>query len=151
MPLSINFLTLSLFSTLFVFHGFILVSFLFDLKLFPLLLLLLLLIIIIIIIIVIIISIGFFYSGVSSWSFTGVWVTASLRKSPGIFSVFWPFSIMLSFRWSPLGRQLPSPLVPFSSWKFFSPVVTGSFSLKSEWQQVSSCLQGTSKYSSCSY
>ena len=25
---------------------------------------------------------------------TGVWVTASLLKSPGLFSVFWPFSIM---------------------------------------------------------
>ena len=31
-----------------------------------------------------------------SWcSFTGVWVTASLLKSPGLFSVFWLFSIML--------------------------------------------------------
>ena len=44
--------------------------------------------------------------------FTGVWVTASLIKSPGLFSVFWPFSIMLSFGWSPPSRQLPSPPVP---------------------------------------
>ena len=28
--------------------------------------------------------------------------------SPGLFSVFWPFSIMLLFGWFPLGRQLPN-------------------------------------------
>ena len=55
----------------------------------------------------------------SRWIFTGVWVTASLLKSPGLFSVFWLFSIMLSFGWSPLVRQLPSPPVPFSN-----PLVT---------------------------
>ena len=53
-----------------------------------------------------------FYISVSRWFFIGVWVTASLLKSPGLFLVFWPFSIMLSFGWSPLVRQLPSPLVP---------------------------------------
>ena len=45
---------------------------------------------------------------------TGDWVTASLLKSPGLFSVFWPFSIMLLFGWSSLGRQLlnlPGPLI----------------------------------------
>ena len=36
----------------------------------------------------------FFYISVSSWSFTGVWVTASLLKSPELISVFWSFSIM---------------------------------------------------------
>ena len=35
-----------------------------------------------------------FHISVSWWFFTGVWVTASLLKSPGLFSVFWPFSIM---------------------------------------------------------
>ena len=49
-----------------------------------------------------------FHVSVSWWSFNGVWVTASLLKSPGLFSVIWPFSIMLSFGWSPLGYQLPS-------------------------------------------
>ena len=53
-----------------------------------------------------------FHISVSRWFFTGVWVTASLLKSPGLFPVFWPFSIMLSFGWSLLVRQLPSPLVP---------------------------------------
>ena len=47
-----------------------------------------------------------FHISVSWWSFTGDWVTASLLKFPGLFSVFWPFSIMLLFGWSPLGRQL---------------------------------------------
>ena len=54
-----------------------------------------------------------FHISVSWWSFTGDWVTASLLKSPGLFSVFWPFSIMLLFGWSPLSRQLlnlPGPL-----------------------------------------
>ena len=35
-----------------------------------------------------------FHISVSWGSFTGVWVTASLPKSLGLFSVFWPFSIM---------------------------------------------------------
>ena len=51
---------------------------------------------------------------VSWWFFTGVWVTASLLKSPGLFSVFCPSSIMLSFGWSPLVRQLPNPSGPFN-------------------------------------
>ena len=34
---------------------------------------------------------------ISWWLFTGIWVTANLLKSSGLFSVFWPFSIMLSF------------------------------------------------------
>ena len=37
------------------------------------------------------------------------WVTASLLKSLGLFSVFLPISIMQSFLWSPLVHQLPSP------------------------------------------
>ena len=55
-----------------------------------------------------------FHVSVSWWSFNGDWVTASPLKSPGLLSVFWPFSIMLSFGWSPLSRQLPNlpgPLV----------------------------------------
>ena len=35
-----------------------------------------------------------FHITVSWWCFTGVWVTASLLKSPGLFSVFWSSSIM---------------------------------------------------------
>ena len=38
-------------------------------------------------------SFGVFHS-VSWLSFTGVWVTANLLKSPGLFSVFWLISIM---------------------------------------------------------
>ena len=53
-----------------------------------------------------------FHISVSRSFFTGVWVTASLLKSPALFLVFWPFSIMLSFGWSPLVRQLPTPPVP---------------------------------------
>ena len=53
----------------------------------------------------IIISIRVLHISVSWWSFTGVWVTASLLKSPRFFSVFWPFSIMLFFfGWDPLVR-----------------------------------------------
>ena len=45
----------------------------------------------------IIYSFTVFHISVSWWFFTGVWVTASLLKSPGLVSGFWPFSIMLSF------------------------------------------------------
>ena len=38
-----------------------------------------------------------FHSRVSRWFLAGVWVTTSLLKSPGLFSVFWLFSVMLSF------------------------------------------------------
>ena len=44
---------------------------------------------------IIIYSLRIFHIIFCWWSFTGVWVTASLLKSPGLFSVFWPFSIML--------------------------------------------------------
>ena len=37
----------------------------------------------------------FFYTSFSWWFFAGVWVTASLLKSPGFSSVFWPISMML--------------------------------------------------------
>ena len=47
------------------------------------------------IIIVIIIIIRVFHISVRWCAFSGVWVTASLLTSPGLFSAFWPFSIML--------------------------------------------------------
>ena len=52
--------------------------------------------------------ISVFHISVNWWSFTRVRMTASLLKSPGLFSVFWTFSIMLLFGWSPFGRQLPN-------------------------------------------
>ena len=56
--------------------------------------------------------IRFFHISVSWWSFTGDWVTAILLKSP----VFWPFSIMQLFSWSPLGTKSSRP--------FNNPLVT---------------------------
>ena len=50
-----------------------------------------------IIIIITIWSFRVFHISISWWFFTGVWVTASLLKSPGLVSWFWPFSVMLSF------------------------------------------------------
>ena len=55
-----------------------------------------------------------FHISVSWWSFNWVWVTARVLMSPGLFSVFWPFSIMGCFRWSPVGGQLSSPPVPLT-------------------------------------
>ena len=52
------------------------------------------------------------YDSVSWWFTTEVWVTENLLKSPGLFSEFWPISIMLSFKWSPLVLLFPIPLVP---------------------------------------
>ena len=65
------------------------------------------------IIIIIIYSLRVFYNNVSRWSFTGVWLTASLLNSPGLFTVIWPISIMLLFGWSPLVLLIPSPPVSF--------------------------------------
>ena len=45
-----------------------------------------------------------FHISVSWWFFTGFWATASLLNSPGLFSVFWLSSIMLSFGGSLLVR-----------------------------------------------
>ena len=45
----------------------------------------------IIIIIIIIYSFRVSHISISWWLFTGVWVTASFLKSPGLFSVSWPF------------------------------------------------------------
>ena len=56
----------------------------------------------------------FFHTGISRYSSTEVWVTASLCKSPGLFSVFWLILIVLSFEWSPLVLLFPSPPVPLS-------------------------------------
>ena len=42
--------------------------------------------------------------------FTDVCVTASLLKCLGLFSVFWPILIMLSFGWSSLISSIPLPL-----------------------------------------
>ena len=47
-------------------------------------------------------SLTVFHISFNWWSFTGVWVRASLLKSPGLFSVFCPFSLTQSFGWSPL-------------------------------------------------
>ena len=85
--------------------------------------------------IILLLLIWLFHISVSWWSFTGDWVTASLLKSPGLFSVFWLFSIMLLLGWSPLGRQLPLWYLSNSfrvfhisvSWWFFTGVwVTAS-------------------------
>ena len=50
-----------------------------------------------IIIMIIIYSSRVFHISISWWFFTGVWVTASHLKSPGLVSVFWPSSAMPSF------------------------------------------------------
>ena len=41
-----------------------------------------------------------FHTSVSCWSSTRVWATASLLRSPGFFSIFWPISTMLYFLFS---------------------------------------------------
>ena len=69
-------------------------------------------------------------------------MTASLLKSPGLFSVFWLFSIMLLLGWSALGRQLPNlpgPLIIRAniiiiiiSCEFFTQALADGLSLESE-------------------
>ena len=53
-----------------------------------------------------------FHSSVSWWFFIGVWVAASLLKSPRLFSVFWPISARLYFEWSLLVLLFSNPPVP---------------------------------------
>ena len=62
----------------------------------------------------------FFFISVNWWSFTGVWVKASLLKSPGLFSVFWLISILMLFGLSPLVFLFSSPpvLVPIFCWQY---------------------------------
>ena len=52
-----------------------------------------------------------FFTRVTSWFLTGVWVRVSLLKSPGFFSVFCLIAIILKFLWSPLVLLFPSPSV----------------------------------------
>ena len=59
----------------------------------------------------IIYSLRVFQICLSRWSFTGVWETVSLLKSPGFFSVFWSISLMQWFGWSQLVLLFPSPPV----------------------------------------
>ena len=53
-----------------------------------------------------------FLTSVSWWFLTGVCVTASLLKSPGLFSVFWLILIMLQAGWSLFFFLFLSLLVP---------------------------------------
>ena len=63
-----------------------------------------------IIIIIICSLLSVFHTSVSWWLLTGVWMT-SLLKSPRLFSVLWPISIMLLFEWYPFVLLFPSPNV----------------------------------------
>ena len=49
------------------------------------------------------------HTSISWWFITAVFVTASLLKSQGLFSVFWPILIMLLFGWFQLDLFFPSP------------------------------------------
>ena len=65
-----------------------------------------------------------FHTSVSWWIPAGVWVTVSLLKSPELFSVFWPISMMLLPGWFPLVllfSRLPVPLPIF--WGLFHIII----------------------------
>ena len=57
-------------------------------------------------------SLRVFPISVSWWFSTRVWVTESLFKPPGLFSVFWPIIIILWFGCSPVVLFFPSSPVP---------------------------------------
>ena len=67
------------------------------------LLLLLLAVVVVIVVLLLLLLVS-----VSWWYFTGVWVTASLLRSPGLFSVFWPNAAVWIFLIRP-----PTLPVPF--------------------------------------
>ena len=77
-----------------------------------------------IIIIIIIYSLRVFTSVIAVDLLSGVWVIASLLKSPGLFSVFWPFG------WSPLVLLFLSPSVPLTIpwWLPKAPIKIGIIS-----------------------
>ena len=58
-------------------------------------------------------SVCAFHTTFSWWAFTGVFVTASLLRSPGLFSVFWPISTMLYFEWSQFFLRFPTVIIIF--------------------------------------
>ena len=64
----------------------------------------------------------FFTWAIADGFFTGDWVTASLLKSPGLFSVFWPILVKPLSEWS-----LICPLISKSSSPFTN--LSGSFQL----------------------
>ena len=79
------------------------------------------------------------YTRISWWSFTGVWVTASLLKSLGLFSVFLPISTMLKFyNFSSLFTNLLG-IVP-------STLITNGITVTSMFHSIFTSL-GSSKYS----
>ena len=53
---------------------------------------------------------GDFHTSVSRWFSTGVWVTTSLLKSPGLFSVFWPISSSSLSSCRASSTHIPDPL-----------------------------------------
>ena len=73
----------------------------------------------IIIIIIIIYFLRVFHFSFSWWIFTGVWMTASLLRSSGLFSVFWPFSV-ITVVWMVSSR----PPTSKSSIPFNNPLLT---------------------------
>ena len=94
-----------------------------------------------VLVIIIIIIIRDFHISVSRWFFTGVLMTASLLKSPGLFSVFWPFSIMLLFGWSPPVRKIQTPPIPLATLIYCSKrIIADDPSLEFESPQVSRTL-----------
>ena len=53
-----------------------------------------------------------FYTSVSQWFFTGVWVTASFLKSPGFLLLFRQISAMMKFGWFQLVPNFFTSSVP---------------------------------------
>ena len=61
-----------------------------------------------------------FHTSVNWWFSSGVWVTASLLKSPGSFLVFGQILIILLFGWSPLSLLFSNRPVPLSIlWRLY--------------------------------
>ena len=58
-------------------------------------------------------SLQIFHTSVNWWSFTGVWVAASLLRFPGLFSVFWPISTMLWSEWYWYFFRFTTVSIPF--------------------------------------
>ena len=85
-----------------------------------------------------------FHTSVSWQSFTRIWITVSLLRSPGLFSVFWLTSTMLQFGRCRVVRFLTPP-IPLSSLYEIVPripitmEITCSIAFLVLWQGPSTC------------
>ena len=95
----------------------------------------------------------FFPTSLSWWFLAGVWATASLLKSPGLISVFWPILIMQLSWWFLLDFIFPSLPVSLSIlwWPYQAHRLTIGITVTYMFHSFSVLKQGLEIYLSFSF